>query len=349
MAHRTSVVHLALQHLSAGGRCAAVGLAAIAAIAAPAAGQDASPPPARGAAPPTTDAPATDAAAPTGPATATASDAAAKPAVRYPLIREGSRLVRVRGRIDTDPATAALRMTIDAADPQSPGHQLVMLPSSRLSELELVLAAFGDRPVDVQVTGRVTIFDGRNFLMLTHPATAIPPDAATPETPGRPDPADDSAEAISRALDRAAGPSTRRPDRRVTEPPPRDGVSRSTTDRTATGRGDSADDGRVVGTLDVAELRPEGTRIVDRRGKVRRTGGGGYLFVFDADGTGDAAGDPPMMMLPCRLLESLGRLGARPGDDAAVLISGEVSTYRGRNYLMPTVYRRPRDQTQLRP
>ncbi len=311
----------------------------VAGMTAAAAGQSASPPGAGG--------PAN--ARPAGTAEV-ARDAAADAATRFPLIREGSRLVQVRGLVDRDPATGGLRLTIAEDDPQSPGHRLTLLPSSRLTELQLVLGTARDASLAMIVTGRVFVFDERNYLMLTHPAVPDervllePPtgaagdatgeggraggDAANAETGADhadADDDDDSVDAISRDLERSVGAVGRRMPAGPATPPA----------------------GPEAAGIATGDLLPEGTRLVDRRGKIRRTGGGGYMIVFDADATGEV--DPPMMLLPCRLLERLARMAAGAGDEAAVLISGEVTIHGGRNYLLPTVYRVPREITALRP
>lgn len=270
-------------------------------------------------------------AAATPPADAASTASPDEPIRRLPLIREGSRLVGVRGLVGRDSETRSLRIAIDDDDPQSPGHELVLLPSSRLTELEVIYAAAG-RPeagLLMRVTGRVFVFRDRNYLMLTHPAVAeetitidadAPPKPADESARANDEPADpDDPDAIARELSRDVGAVARRP---------------------------SSDGPEAEGTA-TAKLLREGTRLVDRRGKIRRTPGGGYRLVLDAGASGEA--DPPMILLPCRILERLAALAGRQGDEAAVLISGEVTTHGGRNFLLPSVFRLPRERTRLDP
>ena len=91
----------------------------------------------------------------------------------------------------------------------------------------------------------------------------------------------------------------------------------------------------------------EGTILLSRRGKIRRAGAGAFIFVFDADAEGLA--DPPMPLLPCLLLERLELHAHLTGERAAILLSGRVHTFRGQNYLRPTLYRVPRERTILTP
>ena len=46
-----------------------------------------------------------------------------------------------------------------------------------------------------------------------------------------------------------------------------------------------------------------------------------------------------MELLPCLLLERLQRMAAVSDLPGSVLISGEVTSFRGRNYLLPTNWR----------
>ncbi len=53
--------------------------------------------------------------------------------------------------------------------------------------------------------------------------------------------------------------------------------------------------------------------------------------------------------MPCMLLEELEQHAQRSSPDAPLLVSGRVYRYRGRNYLLPTMFQVPRDHTALRP
>ena len=68
--------------------------------------------------------------------------------------------------------------------------------------------------------------------------------------------------------------------------------------------------------------------------------------------------DPPVRLLPCLLLEQLedyarhntsaASAGAGAGG-GAILLSGQAYLYEGRNYLLPTAYRIPRERTLMAP
>ncbi|GEM_PF-5135409 len=101
-------------------------------------------------------------------------------------------------------------------------------------------------------------------------------------------------------------------------------------------------------TSNRAGLVREGAFIVSRLGRISRSDTGGeWMVTFDSDRDGQM--DPPMVLLPCRLLERLVRVAQSEGDAARVIISGQVYACRDVNYLLPTVMLRPRPSENLSP
>ena len=254
---------------------------------------------------------------------------------RPPLLREGSHLVRVVGRLQPDPVRRSWNFIIDPADEHSPGHELAMMPGTLLAEMERMIESAPDHQLVFEMTGEVYIFRGRNYLMPTHPPLLIGREERPQPSPAEGQAVDESATAtdestedIIRNLERSVGPVARRPE---AETPAR-----------AEGEAPAA----VAGAAQPDLLR-EGTVLLSRRGAIRRTGDGAFLFVFDADAEGLA--DPPMTLLPCLLLERMDPHIRQEEDNAAVLLSGHVYTYHGRNYLLPKVYRIPAERTVLKP
>lgn len=98
-------------------------------------------------------------------------------------------------------------------------------------------------------------------------------------------------------------------------------------------------DPRVLGVAPgqpASALRREGEYVVNRRGRlVRASNQGGAMFVFQGDG--EKSPEPPMVLIPCQLLQSMEELVQERGDKLAFILSGQVLTYRGANYLMPTM------------
>jgi hypothetical protein len=278
---------------------------------------------------------------------------------RPPLLREGSRLVEANGVMTRDALTGDWIFRMSDDDPETPDRELTMLPSTVLGEMVAVVEFSAPMRVVFEATGDIFVYKDRNYFLPTHPPrlvrheNPIPP-APSVETPPEADdtpttsdqtgsesmsspPADagggDTTDDIMRDLDEAVGtiipPSVRDP---LLEDPNRPGIELAD------------DDGRRPAKQ---ALMREGSTILARRGRVRRGEGGTWLFVFDADAEGKS--DPPMTIMPCLLLERIERFVTRRGDDAPILLSGQVTVFGNRNYLLPTIYRIPREQTQLSP
>ena len=88
----------------------------------------------------------------------------------------------------------------------------------------------------------------------------------------------------------------------------------------------------------VAAPRQEGSYLVERRGRVvGGQNGGPVLFTFSADGA--QADDPPVVLMPCGLLEELENDVRRADVPPEFALSGRVYAYRGVNHVLPTSYR----------
>jgi hypothetical protein len=95
------------------------------------------------------------------------------------------------------------------------------------------------------------------------------------------------------------------------------------------------------GTASVAPDTPsqrlvrEGTYVIDRLGTVRPSNDQrGLEFVFAADGEGrNAAVDAPMLLLPNLNLVAVESV-IRADPDRRLRVTGRVTEYRGRNYLL---------------
>lgn len=79
------------------------------------------------------------------------------------------------------------------------------------------------------------------------------------------------------------------------------------------------------------KLLPEGHHISDRRGRIVRSGEQ-WVFVFESDGK--ALADPPITVLPNSWLEKIEVGLTARGAGAIYRVSGEVTCYHGRNYLL---------------
>lgn len=195
------------------------------------------------------------------------------------LLPEGSYLMARGGRLSRAEALGVMHFLPDPdpARPRQPNQPMMLLPSRTTERIESNLADI-TASGPVEISGRVYVFEGRNYLMPT------------------------------------------------TNP-----------FRTGTNSG-AAKPGLVR----------EGAFIVSRLARISRSDTGGeWMVTFDSDRNGQM--DPPMVLLPCRLLERLVRVAQSEGDAARIIISGQVYVYRDVNYLLPTVMLRPLASENLSP
>jgi hypothetical protein len=274
------------------------------------------------------------------------------------IMREGAFLVQARGSIARDDRSGWWILTVEDQRLPSAGLTFRALPNLKLSEIELAVRSLRDSSPRFEVTGEVFVFRGRNYLLISQapligiepvkgPSVGVdaPPTTPAPATSrdGAEEPRGDSADDIAAALEEAVGPAARSLSNDRPAPPM--GV---TPDRSNSG-------------LPGATLT-EGTRIDSRRGRLVRERSGEWSFVFDADASGRI--DPAMTIAPCLLLErmqayasgmdtTVGVAGPPAGVNAAaagaMILSGQVLAYDGRNYLLPTVFRIPAERTPLSP
>ena len=250
---------------------------------------------------------------------------------RVPLLREGGILQKAAGRIERDESIGVYVFHPEIPEGSSERRELILLPSRGLEDLVRIekvsgptsSPALADR--DFEVSGRVLVYRGRNFLL---------PEAIVPQF--RLDP-----------------PSER--SSRVPDPPVADGPE---------GEDDLADRlerrleeriGAVPRSLDFKEAEPvveaqieAGTRFVDRRGRISRDPASGvWRFILAGDGSG--ADVPSVILLPCLELERLERLVREADVRSDVLLSGRISTFQGRVYLLPTLARAAREGRGIGP
>lgn len=77
----------------------------------------------------------------------------------------------------------------------------------------------------------------------------------------------------------------------------------------------------------------EGTDLIDRVGRLQRSEDGEQVqFVFDSDGR--TLRDPPVIILPNLRLMSMEDAAKAAGRDLRFRITGTVTEYRGRNYIL---------------
>jgi hypothetical protein len=91
--------------------------------------------------------------------------------------------------------------------------------------------------------------------------------------------------------------------------------------------------GAVAPLASTQPLQPEGKMLLDRLGRLTRSDDGKhYEFTVDADSSGFA--DPQLILLPNRSLMQLEDQVNNSYQDLKLRVSGEITEYRGRNYLL---------------
>jgi hypothetical protein len=94
----------------------------------------------------------------------------------------------------------------------------------------------------------------------------------------------------------------------------------------------SSGSGAVKPDAPKVNVMREGTFIIDRAGRLTKTQNGPAEFTFDADGK--AMKDPPMIILPNLKLMQMEDAVTAASRDLKFRVTGMVTEYRGRNYLM---------------
>jgi hypothetical protein len=151
------------------------------------------------------------------------------------------------------------------------------------------------------------------------PAEAAPP-ASEPASPAEP-------------LPDAAPPNTDEDrDARDLERRPRE----APVVRSATAGAALPGSGRPGLAPQLATLVREGAFLRERRGRLMESPEGKWVYVFDADASGNS--EPPMVVMPGRRLEAMRDvLDARPGA-TTFITTGQVFVFSGQNYLLPTFF-----------
>jgi hypothetical protein len=146
------------------------------------------------------------------------------------------------------------------------------------------------------------------------PASVFAQASAPTTRPAAPLPADQMLKDMLTPADRPAGKDLREPDRAPA------------TDAT------SGKHAVAPGAPQVNVLR-EGSFIVDRTGRLTRSADGQRMeFTFDSDGR--AMRDPPLIILPNLKLMAMEDAVSTSSRDLHFRVTGVVTEYRGRNYVL---------------
>lgn len=90
---------------------------------------------------------------------------------------------------------------------------------------------------------------------------------------------------------------------------------------------------------------PDGYMLLDRTGRIAQEGHW-WAFIFESDS--DTHPEPPMKLLPNQTLERMVRESRGGLDPVVFIVSGEVTDFRGDNYLLPRKVLRKRELGNLK-
>lgn len=248
-----------------------------------------------------------------------------------PLMREGAFISNARAQM-VKGKSGRLYAIFDA---DSQGRRLppmIMGESPHLAAIERMLEreSAGAR---LRVFGRVTVYRDRNFLIATAPAMLerfevgeTAPLAAAPTVSSQTPPADSrpaapiadpSIEQIVAELDKAVGSGRTMP--------------------AAPGR--NATPGGNAGPAPIVESGDVGVTsgfLTTRRARVTRLADGQLAATLDNGTEGRA--DAPLLLLPNQNLTVLETIAEQLGDGVTYTLTGDVYVYKGRRYLLTSMY-----------
>ena len=226
------------------------------------------------------------------------------------LMAEGSRIVDAEATLLLFSDGSPTRVRVG-----DNGTELVVFPNARLAEIEGEYSK--NQNAQFRVSGEVFTYDKGNFLLVRDVTVAGSfakrnSPSITPSSPDIDDDTtsskDDSVESIVADLRAATGSLTRSIRNAANNP-----IKRSST-------------------------RDEGVRITNRRGHLVRNSDGAWVFVFVADATG--LSDPPCTVLPSAVSNKLFKYASKGGFTVPFLVSGEILTYHGHDFLLLRSWRR---------
>lgn len=193
-------------------------------------------------------------------------------------------------------------------------NAMVLVPSQTLERLEGALAPGVERP-SVSISGQVLMYRGHEYLLPGEPSIVLV-EAPVPE-PAAQAPGDAAPDPNARAENLIRELESRRPEARALNPvPPRPAAP--------------------AGEGEASKPLVEGALITARRGRVVRGADGQLAFAPDNDAEG--AHDRAMILAPCQTLTRMEEVSLWRGDGLVLEVSGRVLAYRGKAYLLPTMF-----------
>ncbi len=208
------------------------------------------------------------------------------------------------------------------------------LPNKSLMVLEAILKS-GEKPAGFAVTGRICEFEGHNYILLEHVSEIVemrsPEPTAAEAAPAIPPAVEKNTAGAAASAPAGREPSPEdiikhlldsKPRRAVDMPQSMPAETRTTAEKLA---------GPVSEGQGAEQLWPEETILVDRPGRVI-PGDKWWTFAFEDKGA--RATRRPVRLLPNRMLETAIAAAGDKSMGVVLIVSGEVTEYRGSNYLL---------------
>ncbi len=240
------------------------------------------------------------------------ADVGNDPAPSGRVLPEGTFIVQMEGRVHKSVAGAWIFEPTELID-EAPVKPFVILPSQTLTRL-IQIVGLDTQHNEVALTGEVSLYRGRNYLLIsaittTTPAESNEPAAVSPD--GEPNleiqPEPEMAQSVEELIKELE--EARSADRAILQPT----------------HSSSMESGRAP--------VPEGRTFVRRRARLAYMPAGEIAVVFDNDP--DQITEAPLVVLPSHLLEEMERIVETRGDELPVRVSGQSYAYNGRSFLMP--------------
>lgn len=204
-----------------------------------------------------------------------------------------------------------------AGSPATPA--LPLMPCVVYGRLASLLGA-ENRGLWVSITGEVFLYNDRNFLLPSVfaglPSTQATPAPAEGEAPG---PTGEIPAGDTRINDLIRGLEAEQTERRGI-----DITFAQDADAGATGQGP----------------RVEGRMLLSRRGRMVRSGDGGWMVAVDNDAAGGESADLPnrLYLLPCRMVSQMENQAEHWGESWEFEVSGDLHRHGERVYLLPRLF-----------
>lgn len=244
---------------------------------------------------------------------------------------EGTFISRRKGRLFRSPTGDVI--FLPERDSKKRGEApMVVMGCQELDRLEAVPDAYS-ADVNVYISGQVYVYYDRQYIL----PSAYSVERIAPAAPTNP--------AASTDAEPAAKPATKS----ATDDPDvaaliRDLETKRGTARAIQPQSDSKNPDKKTernekptekAASNPDSVSPEGTIILSRRARLIRLTGGLLAAAFDGDT--QSPPPPPMPFLRCRMTQKLDEAARSRGEDLTLTVSGRVTVYDGRNYLLPTL------------